>query len=121
MLACIIHAFALHQISIGELLHISSQTRKVLFTTDMVWSTLEPVINGENDEAFLVYESWREDKDWSNVVWEGRHQPTHPASDTASLVTVRSGGEFDFYQSLKRPEGFVAVINLRTYLARMDE
>jgi hypothetical protein len=128
IIACIIHAFALHQVSIGELQIISMAIRVFLLVSSKgeleerfgkswikLYKTkkersggtaqdiqiLESAIRGEGD-AIFVFESW---KDGNHTVYD------------AGLFPTREEVEFDY---LHKPEGFAAVILLRNYLSKID-
>lgn len=105
IVACIIHAFALHQMSIGELLNISraaprypdSPLRRIF---------VEPTIRGESD-AVMVFSSWREK---GHVLFG----VSYSHADDQNLLS-----QF-LLEALSRPEGFASVIKLRTYLSKID-
>jgi hypothetical protein len=125
IIACIIHAFALHQIAIGELQHIArvvrffiqiGEGRRERDPDDTVWvdivyptggrkdasfrKILESAIKGEGDGT-LVYESWRDEKYDEGV------------------VNIFHTKKVEF-QNLDKPHGFAAAILLRNYLSKID-
>jgi hypothetical protein len=106
IVACIIHAFALHQISIGELLNIASVART--HPGSMVRRNfIDRAISGESDPV-MVFSSWRTE--------EGRVQfeVGYSYAEHEELV-----GQSALHQ-LSKPEGFASVIKLRTYLSKID-
>jgi hypothetical protein len=108
IIACIVHAFALHQIAIGELQEISTAIRFFILTSEKPKKgrltdvqILESAIRGEGDATF-VFESWKEG---DHTIYSGWLFPT------------RKEVEFDY---LHKPEGFAAIILLRNYLSKID-
>jgi hypothetical protein len=137
VIACIVHAFALHQIAIGELQLISTAMRGFFLVTkgggeehfgkssmklhktkegrskgtkmeSEALELLESAIRGEGDATF-VFESWIE---------EGSRQPKdhrHRAFGMAIFPTREVQLE-----NLHEPEGFAVAILLRNYLSKID-
>jgi DNA-binding transcriptional MerR regulator len=125
IIAGIIHAFALHQIAIGELLEIAGVVRTFLKTRIIVFyppettttrlpreiterenvyqEIIESAINGDGDGA-LVYESWRNAN--------GTHSRRVNIFRTAAAV------KFDH---LHKEDGFAATIVMRNYLSKIDK
>jgi hypothetical protein len=104
ILACIIHAFALHQMAIGELLLVASVARSS--PGGGFRSFIDRAISGEGDPV-MIFISWRE---------EGRIQFGVSYSHDEK-VDDRTGWLSDH---LSKPEGFASVIKLRTYLSKID-
>ena len=100
IIACVIHAFALRQIAIGELIMISREIRKTLSSPLFKKMIFDTAIKG-GENCFLVYERW---KDKCRV---------HPFVGVATFQQE--------FHHLDKPEAFAAVINLRTYLAGLNE
>ncbi|MGY3550776.1 hypothetical protein ACVWZ4_006138 [Bradyrhizobium sp. USDA 4472] len=91
IIACIIHGFALRQISIGELLAISEAVRAMIFTSSH--AGLKKL------EGFLVYETWFEHGERRQRCGIGpKISPLH----------------------LGRPDSMMMVISLETYLSRLE-
>jgi DNA-binding transcriptional MerR regulator len=106
ILACIIHAFALHQISIGELLNIASVARTHPGSM-LRRNFIDRAISGESDPV-MVYSSWRtEDRRVQFGVGYSYGEDNRPF-DSRLL------------DDLSKPEGFAAMIKLRTYLSKID-
>jgi hypothetical protein len=129
IIACIVHAFALHQIAIGELLHIAAMVRFWIQKMSDVEARhiLETAIKGEGS-ALLVYESWRDDSlkrppakgprlRAGTTVRAGRVQ--NPAGVQHSISILPVGEDLEFLH-LHKAQGFSSIIFLRNYLSKID-
>jgi hypothetical protein len=96
IVACIAHAFAIRQISIGELLFICGGVRSILHgRRDLI----ESAVTG-NGDTILSYESWWE---------EGQHKQS---------VALRSAKEIHF-QTRREAGAMLMVIRLETFLSKL--
>jgi len=125
IIACITHAFALHQIAIGELLRIAAALRvwiqfDFMFTGDKPKDIIEEAIKGEGS-AVLVYESWRGRSKGPRL--SARTSQPIAAGDEAgvqhAISIFRRDRELKFLH-LRKQEGFSSVIYLRNYLSKID-
>jgi hypothetical protein len=132
IIACVVHAFALHQIAIGELLRISMMVRFWIqnnadFGEDKPRDILETAIKGEGN-ALLVYESWRDDSlkkrptkglrlSMGTAIRIGRVE--NPAGVQHAISIFPTDDDLEFLH-LKKAEGFSSVIYLRNYLSKID-
>jgi hypothetical protein len=103
IIACIVQAFALRTIGIGELIGLAEAIRHSL-TNSGIRKTINQAISDENSTAALVYEKWIDDVE-RHYLWLWGGGRAGPAS----------------FKSLFKPDGFAAIIRLRTYLSRMEE
>jgi hypothetical protein len=132
IIACIIHGFALHQMAIGELFYVSMCLRVWLEPgQERVPKRLAGIVNaatrGEGN-TLLAVESWLDDSSF---------QPLSLPPSSKSVDQIRIGIPSDprgrkymvsvFIKAkdlelrhLNEPEGFAAVIKLRTYLSKLD-
>jgi hypothetical protein len=94
IIACILSAFASHQISIGGLVQIAKSVRTYLNVSGTRKLVIEPAIAGD-DKWMLVYESW-------NGGSKVHASPEHP-----DLKNVR------------KPGGFAVIICLSIYLSKI--
>lgn len=122
IVACIVYAFALHQIAIGELLSISARVREALHykggarTADDYRraGVIEAAILGDKD-WLLLYESWQEDS---------RQQEDDPPGwrTVCSVTAVKAGaGKMPTPRHLVESQGFAVVICLARYLRGLDD
>jgi hypothetical protein len=123
IVACVVYAFALHQIAIGELLSISTKVREALHsrkgrapTADEYKraATIEAAILGDAS-WLLVYESWQKD---------ARRQEDDPPNwrTVCSVTAVKAGGtHMPTPRHLADPQGFAVVICLARYLRGLDD
>jgi hypothetical protein len=103
IIACIIQAFALHQMSIGELQGIGMVLRDVFPELYAEFNALlESAIKGEGDGT-LVFESWWIEKD----------------SERHTVVNIFPTTEVEL-QHVHKPQGFAYAILLRNYLSKLD-
>jgi hypothetical protein len=132
IVACVIHAFALHQIAIGELFRIALVVRffvqiaggeevkgigdegvflvkgkKKKRLDPIVKEMLESAIKGRG-EATFVYESWSEEKG---------DDTDGGLTSTVNIFAAPNNVEF---QHLNKPQGFAAAILLKNYLSKID-
>jgi len=139
IVACIVHAFALHQVAIGELLYISLLVRFWIELGEQhgseAWALLilEEAMTGQG-EALMVFESWRSSRTSRRPTSDtqlsyhmrlaGRHSDTRIQGADANrgtehMINVFPTGDVEF-QNLNEPEGFASVICLKTYLSNID-
>jgi len=127
IVACIVHAFALHQIAIGELLNISARIRDAVrphgkrkeafrvddeLTDDQKKKAIFLAAIEGDASWLLLYESWRKNV---GPLEEGRTE-----SRTVSTVTaIKADKDMRTPFHLAESEGFAAVICLATYLSRL--
>jgi hypothetical protein len=95
IIACVIRAFASHQIAIGELLDISKRARSFL-ASGIGKRIVDDAIEGDGRWG-LIYESWK----GGSEVHYFKGQPE--------------------FKHLNRPDGFAALIFLRGYLSKIGE
>jgi hypothetical protein len=95
VIACIIRAYASHQIAIGELIEISKDIRSFV-RTGLGRRIIDEVISGGENWG-LTYESWRGGSQVS--YFKGQPELKH----------------------LQKPDGFAALIFLKGYLANMRD
>ena len=130
IVACVIHAFALHQIAIGELFRIALVVRffvqiasgeqgtgddgvflmkgkKKRRLDPIVRDMLESAIKGRG-EATFVYESWSEEKG---------DDTDGGLTSTVNIFAAPNNVEF---HHLDKPQGFAAAFLLRNYLSKID-
>jgi hypothetical protein len=115
IVACIIHGFALHQIAIGELLKISEKVRGALAASDERGETIKAAIRGDKS-YLLVFQSWKQDIrqiEHDAPTWRTRYA-------VAAYRTKGAGYVVKLPDILAKPEGFIAIICLATYLSKMD-
>jgi hypothetical protein len=129
VVACIVHAFALHQIAIGELLTISARIREALHpgshkggaTTadddltdkEKRAAVIQAAIDGDTS-WLLVYESWQKD------VRRQEHNPPDWRT-VCSVTAVKAGKAMRTPAHLGDPQGFAVVISLARYLHGLDD
>jgi DNA-binding transcriptional MerR regulator len=128
IIACVISAFAQHQIAIGELLNISKRVRAALSPAsegddqdDLIPNTnirktaavIEAAINGD-PSWLLVYESWKEDV-------RKREDGPRDLQTAYSVTAVKAGKDMSVPKHLFDPDGFAVVICLATYLSGLDQ
>jgi hypothetical protein len=128
IVACIVHAFALHQIAIGELINISTRVREALRpgqheeppTTDdklpdkrKPAAVIQAAIDGDTS-WLLVYESWQKDV---------RAQENHPPvwRTVHSVTAIKAGKAMPTPAHLCDGQGFAVVICLARYLYGLDD
>jgi hypothetical protein len=119
IIACIVNAFAKHQIAVGELINISEKVRSALIASegnDRVLiqkrgAIIEAAISGD-PSWLLVYESWKEDI--SEI-----DEPVD-LQTTYSVTAVKAGKAMRVPQHLQHPDGFAVVICLARYLGGLD-
>jgi hypothetical protein len=105
IIACIVQAFALRSIGIGELIQISHFLRSLMLDpSGETRKTINQAISDENSMIHLIFETWND---------KGRAR-------YSATLTPREGGVPRF-KSLLKPDGFASIIRLRTYLSNMDE
>jgi hypothetical protein len=97
VIACIIHPFAEHQISIGELRIISMVLRGFIAGKH---EPLEAAIGGDGDTLLIVKSAYNE---------RGRFRYT---------IGIQEGTLFDF-KNLNQPGAFCITIRLETYLSKL--
>jgi hypothetical protein len=133
IIACCIHGFALHQMAIGELFHVSLCLR-VWFEVGQeqaparVESIIRPAIKGEGD-ALLVVESWKDDslnpspnlhsnksKDVDSIRL-GRAVDPSGRQYVLSIFAKAKSLELHY---LNETEGFAMALRLKTYLSKID-
>ena len=127
IIACIIHGFASRQIAIGELSLIAVCVSVWLHQAEKRNpGLLRRAIRGEGD-ALLSIEAWRDDngtwRDDNEETWRQRAPDFNIESDAGVLYVLNvfpTADALKFYH-LHEPEGFAAVVSLRTYLSKMDE
>jgi hypothetical protein len=95
IVACVVHAFALHQVAIGELLVISSAVRNWMNSPSLRRLIIDQSVEGTGGWS-LLYETCK-----------GRRP-----------VCSAFQGKPDF-KYLDQAEGFAAIISLKTYLSRI--
>jgi hypothetical protein len=136
IVACLIHGFALHQIAIGELVHVSRRVRLWLQTCEehmprRLAKMIDPAIRGKGD-TLLVVESWRDDdlnsprrpppfpKGADTQIREMSEFPDDGLGGRKYVVSVFPSSKDLKFQFVHEPEGFVSVISLRSYLSKID-
>jgi hypothetical protein len=128
VVACIVHAFAQHQIAIGELLIISerirlavgpSDGRKKARATDDKLSDDEKkraiilaAINGDTS-WLLEYASWTEDV-------RGFDEEESGIRTLYAVTAIKAGKTIATPRHLNKPNGFAAIICLATYLSGLQ-
>jgi hypothetical protein len=90
IIACIVHAFASHQIAIGQLIEISKAARSGIGKR-----IVDAAIAGD-ESWLLMYQSWK----GGNVVNLFRGQPE--------------------FTHLRKPDGFAVIICLKNYVSKID-
>jgi DNA-binding transcriptional MerR regulator len=124
IVACIIRGFAMHQIAIGELRHISARVREALrpgphktddelIDKEKRAAVIQAAIDGDAS-WLLTYESWRKDvraseelpPDWRTV---------------CTVTALKAGKTIPKPLHITEPDGFVAIICLATYLSKLNE
>jgi hypothetical protein len=95
IIACVIRAFASHQIAIGELIEISKGVRS-FGKTGFGKRIFDDAVNGD-DSWGLIYESWR----GGSEVHYFKGQPK--------------------FKHLHKPDGFAALVFLKSYLSKINE
>jgi hypothetical protein len=123
IVACVVYAFALHQIAIGELLSISTKVREALHsrkgrapTADEYKraATIEAAILGDVS-WLLVYESWQED------VRKYEDDPSGWRTVCSVTAVKASETHMPTPRHLTDSQGFAVVICLARYLYRLDD
>jgi hypothetical protein len=117
IIACVVNAFAQHQIAIGELLNISKRVRAALSPTseggesgsNRRAAVIEAAIDGDAS-WLLVYESWKED------IRKGDEDMQY----SVTAVQVGKHG-MSVPPHLTHPDGFAVVICLARYLYGLDQ
>jgi hypothetical protein len=102
IVACLIHAFALRQIGIGELIGISKMIREILADPESRKEINQAIID-EKSKTGLILETWNDKGPRYKVSLLPGHGP--------------SG---HLFKNILRPDGFAFVINLRMFLSRLD-
>ena len=132
IIACVVHAFALHQIAIGELLRIAVMVRfwiqnNARHAEDKPRDILENSIKGEGS-ALLLYESWRDDNLKKRPTKGPRSSfgttirmgiVDSPAGVQQSISIFPTDKELDFLH-LQKEQGFASIVYLRNYLSKLD-
>lgn len=133
IIACVVHAFALHQIAIGELLRIAAMVRfwirnNARYVEDKPRDILEMSIKGEGN-ALLLYESWRDDSlkkrptkgprlSTGTTIRIGEVEKPGGVQHAISIFPAQEGLEF---LHVHKPGGFASIIFLRNYLSKIDD
>jgi hypothetical protein len=134
IIACVIHAFALHQIAIGELFHIAIAVRfsirsdyperEIRDRAARDRDILEMSIRGEGN-AVLVFESWRDRERKPSANPSSRLSRLnrlrgYPDPGSPTAVKIFRSQESMQLNHVHKQQGFAAVILLRNYLSKID-
>jgi hypothetical protein len=128
VVACIVHAFAQHQIAIGELLIISERVGEAVRPSGgrkkAPRATNDELTNDEKKKAIILaaiegdtswllqYDSWTEDVrafEDAGSDWRTRY----------AVTAIKAGTTIATPRHLDRPGGFTAIICLATYLSKL--
>jgi hypothetical protein len=103
IIACLVQAFAKH-VGIGELIEVAKVIRNRL-ADPRARKVIDRAMRDEKSPATLAFETWNDKGPrYRATLWLGIWSETQT-----------------FFDTLFKPDGFVSVIRLRTYLARMNE